>query len=410
MKIKINKNDMLQNIGIIVLFCFFYLYSAGKAVVYSKYYSVLFNVASIIALIMLMKNKRFFSENIKYYAWQIVFIFFVLFTALYTINQSHVHGQMMSLIKIVYKVSVVTIICKDFEGVKKLLKAFSFLGGAIFITLLFTGNLYENWRLGTELVGNANTFALLITVFATGAMFYVFSNEKNSALKKISIIFLICDVYMLLLSGGRKFLLYLLVFLFVTFLISKSGKIKIKNIIISTVIISIVCYIGYRIIMDVDVLYQAIGVRLIKNSSDKMLGVSDQSNLMLRGIKMFFERPLLGWGVGGFQQYSLINHGAYVYAHSNYVELLADFGIVGLLIYYSQYIYCIYNLFKLKMYANTEELKFYLPLFFSVICIEMFSITFNQTAFIPLFIMLISQYVETLNRRKNEFVRHKYNK
>lgn len=141
-----------------------------------------------------------------------------------------------------------------------------------------------------------------------------------------------------------------------------------------------------------------------------MLGVSDQSNLMLRGIKMFFERPLLGWGVGGFQQYSLINHGAYVYAHSNYVELLADFGIVGLLIYYSQYIYCIYNLFKLKMYANTEELKFYLPLFFSVICIEMFSITFNQTAFIPLFIMLISQYVETLNRRKNEFVRHKYNK
>lgn len=399
MSFVVTKKGLLQFFGMVVLGVFFYLYAVGNAIGMARYYSYVFSLAELFALAMLIYDKTFFDRNKWYYLWQVAFIFFVSFSALYTINTKHALAQIIAVLKILLKVSVVAIICSDFNNIKKMMAIFSFLGGLSFITLFLTDKLYEGWRLGTELVGNANSFALIITVFMTGAM-YCMTSSTNKYIRLMSIVCFGLDLYMIFLSGGRKFLLFGITFLYVTFLINNNGKIKFRNIILATVLIGILVCIGYYVILNIPVLYNAIGIRLIgMGTQEGALGVSDQSSLMTRGIEMFLKRPLFGWGIGGFQQYSANEFGTYVYAHSNYIELLADFGIIGTMLYYSQYISCFKIMMKYRSFANLDELKLFMPLLVSICVIELFSITFNQTAFIPLFVMLVSGYTYELRKR-----------
>lgn len=67
------------------------------------------------------------------------------------------------------------------------------------------------------------------------------------------------------------------------------------------------------------------------------------------GKEIFAQRPWLGYGVCNFRAVYLSyfpgRHA--LYAHNNYIELLVDLGIVGLVLYYIFYIYLIVRLFKI---------------------------------------------------------------
>ena len=61
---------------------------------------------------------------------------------------------------------------------------------------------------------------------------------------------------------------------------------------------------------------------------------------------MFYEKPILGYGINNFVSKIGQRIGVWTYAHNNYYEILADLGIVGFLIYYSYYIYLMASLFR----------------------------------------------------------------
>lgn len=388
----------VRSLGMWALYAFFYLYSVGNAVGLDIPYEMIFSVAILFAVLIFCKNTRCLEKYKNYYLWQALFIFIMLCSVVYTINSEHWTSQLLVMFKILLKITTVIIICGDFNGVQKLLKGFSALGLAIFMTLLFTGRLYERGRLGTDLLGNANSFAHIVMIMMTGAMYYIFNAERK-VLKAVNIGITILDFYLIFLSGGRKFILYAVVFVYVSIVV-RANRIKVKNLILATIAVGVLVFAGYRIIMMNDVLYRTIGIRLIGiGSVQGVMGVDDQTRLMQRGIEMFLQRPLFGYGIGGFQQYSANHYGRYVYAHSNYVELLADFGIVGFIIYISRYIKNISIMMKHTKFID-EELKLYLPLMVSIIVLDIFSISFNQTAFIPLFVMLISGYVDSIVQKK----------
>ena len=56
------------------------------------------------------------------------------------------------------------------------------------------------------------------------------------------------------------------------------------------------------------------------------------------GMDYFKERPLLGHGIENFRYLYAQEVGKETYSHNNYIELLVNNGIVGLLLYYSFYI------------------------------------------------------------------------
>ena len=76
------------------------------------------------------------------------------------------------------------------------------------------------------------------------------------------------------------------------------------------------------------------------------------------GLKQFLKTPIQGIGIGN----SLFIIGRNTYLHNNYVEILACGGILGILTFYSSYLYCGPTI--LKSIRNYDEI--------TVLCVTFF--------------------------------------
>lgn len=383
------RKNFFQEIGLIILAFFFFMYTAGSVYGQEDAYSIIFNGAIVIALIMVMQGRFNFHSYKGYYLWQLLFISFLAFTILYTPKEN---PDIMQMFKLLLKTTTVAIICRDFNGIKKLFFYFALVGFGVFFVLWSTGGLYVAGRLGNDLLGNANTLGLLYSVFFIGAFTSV-STVKNIYLKLVLITACILDLLVLVLTGGRKFLLFTGTFVYLSFLLSTKQSIP-KVIGLSFLFAIIVVVVAY-LIMNVSFLYDAIGYRFDGMASGNAEGVDMQSELMRQGIEWFLQKPLFGWGIQAYQAMSPIGF----YSHSNYVELLCNFGLFGTILYYSQLISCLNIMMKNRKRAG-HEIKLFLPLVSSLFILDIFAITFNQTAFVPLLIMFISGYCYELKHGK----------
>ena len=66
------------------------------------------------------------------------------------------------------------------------------------------------------------------------------------------------------------------------------------------------------------------------------------------GIAYWMKNPVLGVGIGCPHILAAKYLGFDAYLHNNYVELLCGGGLVGIYLYYSMYVYCLIQLFKLR--------------------------------------------------------------
>lgn len=392
MRPKENNISFLQYTGLGVLGMFFFMYTLGSIYGNEDAYSTLFYVAVLIAGALLLKDRTALRQYKRYYIWQTAFILLISLSVLYTVNPNPT-PYVVQMFKILLKVTTVAIICKNYEGVKKILLCIALVGVAVFFALYTRGLLNVVGRLGNEIMGNANSFGLMTTVFYIGA-FSSINNVKDKYLKYFFIFAVVLDIALMAMTGGRKFLLFAMVFMFSSLL--AQGTIKPGRLLLVGFVTGIIVVIMSYIIMNVGFFYDAIGYRFDGMFSGQAEGVDDQEYLMQRGIEIFKERPFLGWGVEGYRYASKTGF----YAHSNYVELLADYGIIGTLLYYSNLLWCALVMWRKRMFQE-EEFKFYFPLLISIFVLDVFSISFNQTAYIPLFIMFITGYCYRLSRRKN---------
>lgn len=388
---KEGKLSILQYLGFAVLSLFFYMYTLGSLYGQGDAYLSIFYVAIAIAVVIFIKDNKLLSQYRKYYLWQSIFIAFIAFSALYTTDPDP-SAHILVMFKILLKVTTVAIICKNFDGVRFLMLCLTIVGVAVFITLYLRGLLNISERLGYDIMGNANSFGLMASVFFTGAMFSVF-DTKSKLLKSCLLLAVLLDLLLIILTGGRKFLLYAVLFVFLSLLVK--GRVRVTRLALVTIVMGVVVYISAYFIMHNDYLYDAIGYRFDGLFGEGAEGVDDQSEIMLRGLELFSQKPIFGWGVNAFKY----SGGFGFYAHSNYIELLADFGLVGTVIYYSNLLWCAVVMWRSRRRRN-EEYTFYFPLLISIFVLEVFSITFNQTAYVPLFIMLISGYCNRLNKER----------
>ena len=381
---------VLRSLGMAVLAVFFFAYGIGNALDIGKYYLIFLYIAIVLAGLIALIDISCLKRYRHYFIWMGVFILFQACTLLYTTNVSQGLGWLRNSLIIVLKITTVAIICGDESGFKMLFKIFAWLGGVEFLALRITGALYEEWRLGEQLLGNANSFASIIMVYSLGSMICFF-DEDHPRYKLVYAILFVLDVYMNLLSGGRKFLLFQIVFIFLNYTL-RGGKGHTRNLIIGTIITTGIVYVAYRLVMTIPVLYNHIGIRLIGLGSEEgAMGVNGQSELMRRGIEFFRQSPLVGNGIASYVRYNGDYYGRYGYAHSNYVELLADYGIIGTALYYAMHIHCTIQLIRKR---NDQQRVVCLSLLAGIAMLDIFAITFNQTAFIPLLIMYIAGIVD----------------
>ena len=103
--------------------------------------------------------------------------------------------------------------------------------------------------------------------------------------------------------------------------------------------------------MTVDPLYNVLGSRMEELVNGVLGGNADSSfdtreEMAQLGIKWFWEKPFLGYGLGNYSMLYGALTGRYTYSHNNFVEILVSGGLVGFIIYYSIYAFIFIKLFK----------------------------------------------------------------
>jgi O-antigen ligase len=94
--------------------------------------------------------------------------------------------------------------------------------------------------------------------------------------------------------------------------------------------------LGYRIDMMLD------GLR----GEDGGYSMTERTMMIAYGFDFIMEKPWLGNGFNAFSTLFGNITGWYTYSHNNFIELLVNTGIVGLIIYYSLTFYIIKGLWK----------------------------------------------------------------
>ena len=146
----------------------------------------------------------------------------------------------------------------------------------------------------------------------------------------------------------------------------------------------------------------------MSNMVEAFTGTGGDSSTIIRlalvdiGWDLFYQSPITGVGINNPSVYTFFVYGKdNYYLHNNYIELLAGTGVIGLLAYYSMYIYVAYNLIRYRDIHSNEYIMV-LILFLSQIVMDMGMVSYESKS-TYFYMMLFYLEVQLLRKgRKHE--------
>lgn len=287
-----------------------------------------------VLLLSFIKHGLVITRKIRFYiVWVIAFWGYNFLNYFNAYNSSYVSAQLITLLYIIIcDVMILLYLSTHTEDVFFLLKCVIW-GATLKAIYVFSLNgllVFMNSRSSDQT--SANTLGF-VCAFAIVFCLYFYKKEK-----KYWYIFLgVLNCIFLILSASRKAFLFLLIPIAVVLILrAKNPLVIIRNI----VFIVIAALFAYFLLIKVDFLYTLVGNR-IQTMINGFLGTgevdaSTETRLILieEGISFFKEKPFFGYGLANFSAIFSQYHSYAFYAHNNYIELLVDCGLVGIVIYY----------------------------------------------------------------------------
>lgn len=255
------------------------------------------------------------------------------------------------------------------DGLKKLL-FFYFLGATI---LLFwslrswdaysLAALRTSERLQTDLM-DGNFIGKMLSLASLICLYYIIKHPKNYILIALYIVFL----YMVIVLKSKSALLGMLFgalfFLYIYF----RGKRKVYHFAIITIAVVAIFYYMASSGFFGDAFVRFIRMfDLLKGDSDADMSTFERMYFVQLGWDYFVQSPIFGFGIGTCKQ---LTGGTYF--HNNYIQLLAETGIVGFLLYYGMIAWLIK---KIRPFIFSYDGALY----FSIIIIMLIGDTNNAT-------------------------------
>lgn len=276
--------------------------------------------------------------------------------------------------------SLLTIYFDSFDNIEKTIKGFA-IASIIMLLYLFLKTPISEWRyalygsfsastdegrigysIGFHPNAMGNLCAMLIFIWV-----YLYDISK----KKIHLFWILLLSIVLLFTKSRASILMVLLEVSGYIYLCKKRKYGIIKILPMLAIVSVILYWA---IFNIPILYHLIGFRM-----EGLLGIFRASgagdasaytrlNMMKYGMDMFKKNPISGVGFGNYGYYAYRYYGlfAQTYAHSNYIELLADLGIIGFILYYMVPVYCCVHLGLQLLSVRESERKLCAFLFVNI--------------------------------------------
>lgn len=336
------------------------------------------------------------SKRIKVYdisMWILVFMAFGLISMLYSPVKGILTGQ--------FYITMVNFVIILFLSQINFTKRFfcqigwTYVVSSIVLILwmILSGNMSDSaGRLGTDVFGNANSMATLLMT-ATLYSFFLLVYEDSHGIKKIILIAGVAlNYYAMFLSGGRKFVIVPMVFLYILLLFKTDSEGR-KHAIKYTAIIITVAAIVYLLIMNVPTFYEVIGWRmegllnLLLGTGEADFSTVSRVDMIDYGLEQWLQSPIWGYGFDSFKYYYGSITGVVAYSHNNYVELLFNLGIAGFLIYYAFYFRVIIKGFSLKNNIPVYAKAFSIAVIIACLVYEFGAVTYSSTSTIVMIYM-----------------------
>lgn len=120
----------------------------------------------------------------------------------------------------------------------------------------------------------------------------------------------------------------------------------------------------------------------------------ERSAMFISGVQMFMERPFFGNGFGAFKSLS----GFGTYSHNNYVQLLAELGLLGFLLYY----YIFFFIYKGRVYLEDQLIRKLLIVILIVFLFNDLTVVTFYNKFTVLILAIFIGYISRIKRTKYE--------
>lgn len=184
-------------------------------------------------------------------------------------------------------------------------------------------------------VFGSNIPAMVMAYSSIILIWMCFFREQRLKHKIPAITLVVLSMFISILMGTRKSLLIfgICVLLFVLGSAKNPLKLGSRLLMVGGVVVA-----AYFVLMNVDILYNSIGYRLESlfaffDGGDADASTVSRANHIVEALHLFREHPILGAGQDGYRYTTSI----LTYSHNNYVELLANLGLVGFSLYYLIY-------------------------------------------------------------------------
>ena len=370
-----------------------------------KDYPIMIYIMTIISfiyeVISTYKKNKLSKNIIPFLINKIAFILFGLLSAIWALNKDIINPLVFRLI---YRLTIcLTIILyiRDKNNLKKTIYYMIIASIILCIRLLINVPL-EAW--GKKRVGNYLAHSQDHTYGNTGithvlgivGIFIITSNFIKN--KRVKIFLLTLFTLFSFFSGSKKQIIYLAISIPLLLLFKiKNRKDIMKNIFLGLIFIILL----FILILKVNILYNIIGIRMLQMLSyffDNLKVTVDPStvsrmNFLKDSWNVFLSHPIIGIGLGGYQY---VNSTEFVWAENTFLELLADLGIIGTILYYSLHFNIFVSVLKRIKNKNPIDIQIFI-IFICIIVTDLFMVSYNNET-LQLYLTII--YCENILGKK----------
>lgn len=209
----------------------------------------------------------------------------------------------------------------------------------------FMEALQEGERIGTEFT-NANTYGKAFSYGVVAGVYLALYKKKWLCLAGC-LVFL----FFALSSGSRKAILIILIGTCLL-LVFRFGRKHLPQLILWSVIAIGILFFVLRLPVF-EATYERFVMML--EGSNKDYSTVNRNKMIDTALELFRQKPLFGWGMTAFAEIS----GFDTYSHNNFVELLANYGLIGFGLFYSLYAYVIVKFRHLFRYRTPAYLMMF---------------------------------------------------
>jgi len=365
--------------------------------------SLLWWVCVALFIFVFLITQRELFINSGYVMWTIVFLVYCTVSCFWAVSTSLAINALKNMMVKALLLIILSSILRTKADIERLLKIIVLICSinAIYllvenVDMLFGGDIGN--RLGTEGDWNANTIGMMMA-FASIVLVYLMERQKSKIYKFLCVMLILFLVFVSFVTGSRKAFLMVIAGLSAFLILSANKKIK-------WLVFLIICGVSvgvYSLVMSEPYLYSVLGRRL-EGLMASIIGVgtvdgsTETRELYIKvGIQVFEDNFLVGCGLDCFRVLNRNISGDAMYAHNNYVEILADLGILGALIYYWMYVIILSRLFK-KLRNGGLLTKLFIVLMGLLIILDYGCVSYNSY----LFQILILISFNWLNICKND--------